>query len=918
MTLEESIYYNNLRNNRNLNDYVFDLLFIIENGTVYPKDNVTFKLMSDGIPYVYYGDLDLNINNNLSTQNLFFNDSNFKSLPLVESNINEKNSIIVSFDESKKGIFSDKHYLEKNLVFTNFGSKNLKNLTLEQANNIIIGESILYHCSRIYFPTNDEVSDYYFKYNLVDSVKNSPDIILQIIYKQNNVENDDDIICIKLNNEAFSIFKLSNDSHILEISEKINAFFSKINDFNYSNNKLKEAILAEVEIMKIIDPDNKNVNWEDYSIKKTKKNIKDRNFRFILSRCSNTTNASLIREVLLLSELISKLKTETLEINNFIFYQNTDWNNYDFSPPNLKTKKFEIQDIIEIRNSLLKLESKIELLLKGDFSSGKAVLDFSNNYLLSNGSRFKWFNKNPFLGLTKEVRLNLLKKLIKLDFDYQRDSVRDELEVLDVINALFETCINQDDFYFIITSLESEKLLFELLNKCSQYGTFFSLLSARIGEVMKIKNSKNTTLLNDCIKEGNYFFLDTSLFTASNDESYNSDKKKIILNVSFINFEKNGSTKLIVNQYDDPVVVPLIKMVEFKTNDKEFNPLDWVILIPTEDITVEKFTYKKGQQYLLPACTAFLIFQKDTIKNLLKVVEITLNTLLITSGLAELTYALKAANALGIFLGASDLSITIANIATQDEEFARQHPDAVTYINYATWAYVLLRLNVQYEGKGIGDLAKTVTREVEVFINRLPRTLVLFLDKIPQLRKTITNNLLELELNREQFFKIDPKGIIVDLKLYKDAGKYEIISTLENAKIQIIIKKNGVEQIKIYRGTIEAVLNYDGKLRFRAKYVEGAKLDPNLVNATIVRYGDEPPFAINKIVTDFTLAKGSKFWILELEKTSRFGSFSTKIVCNTLKEAREKLVILEKYKPSGEKYIMREYEVIANDGLKVR
>ena len=80
MTLEESIYYNNLRNNRNLNDYVFDLLFIIENGTVYPKDNVTFKLMSDGIPYVYYGDLDLNINNNLSTQNLFFNDSNFTRL----------------------------------------------------------------------------------------------------------------------------------------------------------------------------------------------------------------------------------------------------------------------------------------------------------------------------------------------------------------------------------------------------------------------------------------------------------------------------------------------------------------------------------------------------------------------------------------------------------------------------------------------------------------------------------------------------------------------------------------------------------------------------------------------------------------------------------------------------------------------
>jgi hypothetical protein len=53
MTQQETEYYNNLKANRNLNDYVFDELFTVINGTTVAKPNVGFKLMADGIPFVY-------------------------------------------------------------------------------------------------------------------------------------------------------------------------------------------------------------------------------------------------------------------------------------------------------------------------------------------------------------------------------------------------------------------------------------------------------------------------------------------------------------------------------------------------------------------------------------------------------------------------------------------------------------------------------------------------------------------------------------------------------------------------------------------------------------------------------------------------------------------------------------------------
>ena len=55
MTEKEKSYYETLKNNPK--DYVFGKLFVVENGITKPIEGKWFKLMGDGIPFIYYTDL---------------------------------------------------------------------------------------------------------------------------------------------------------------------------------------------------------------------------------------------------------------------------------------------------------------------------------------------------------------------------------------------------------------------------------------------------------------------------------------------------------------------------------------------------------------------------------------------------------------------------------------------------------------------------------------------------------------------------------------------------------------------------------------------------------------------------------------------------------------------------------------------
>lgn len=517
---------------------------------------------------------------------------------------------------------------------------------------------------------------------------------------------------------AYDVLNKNSESAILDISDKITELYLNDKNYNYSAKKIKETIESELEFNRI-ENEQGNLNSQGTSSQKKQKEIYNKNLIFFKNKCANPSDKATLQALKQLCDVISKIKKETSEVNNFTFKNKSDWNNYDFIGPDFKSQKFEACDLVAFKNSLLSLNKQIDKLEKGNFSSGSEIVEFANKHLLSGGGKFKWFNQNPFLNLEKEVRLNLLKKLISLGLNNQRLSLRDELNPLDIIDAIFETCSEIDDFYYLITQLEKENMLFELLDKTAKLGNFFGFLSARIGQVMQMKNSENKELLDKCVENGNYFFFDSTFFGSSNDEKYDQDKKKISFRTQVTLYTKIGEKLAKINQRGDMGMVPVLEAKPFDSGLRYYKPLDWVVITPIEDIEMNGFVYEKGQIYCLPACTAYLLFQKDKVENLLKAINFTLNVLMIVSGIAELTYAVKSASALGIALGTTDLAVTTANIIAQKEGFEHDNPQLSKIIHYTTWFYVMVRLNVRYDGKGIIDIGKGVQQEISQTLKQI-------------------------------------------------------------------------------------------------------------------------------------------------------------------------------------------------------
>lgn len=61
MTREELEFYEELKHNRELNEYAFDQLFILINNEPFAKPNVAFKLINRNVPFIYQGQLNLNL-----------------------------------------------------------------------------------------------------------------------------------------------------------------------------------------------------------------------------------------------------------------------------------------------------------------------------------------------------------------------------------------------------------------------------------------------------------------------------------------------------------------------------------------------------------------------------------------------------------------------------------------------------------------------------------------------------------------------------------------------------------------------------------------------------------------------------------------------------------------------------------------
>ena len=113
MTQEESIYYENLKNNPSINNYVFDKLFTVINGTTVAKPNVALQLVG-GIPMVYNSFTETNTLDSLFPSGLSNENSIEKNSTqyALNSTLGENSIFHPNFDKKRKEEVEKKRIFE--------------------------------------------------------------------------------------------------------------------------------------------------------------------------------------------------------------------------------------------------------------------------------------------------------------------------------------------------------------------------------------------------------------------------------------------------------------------------------------------------------------------------------------------------------------------------------------------------------------------------------------------------------------------------------------------------------------------------------------------------------------------------------------------------------------------------------------
>jgi len=229
------------------------------------------------------------------------------------------------------------------------------------------------------------------------------------------------------------------------------------------------------------------------------------------------------------------------------------------------------------------------------------------------------------------------------------------------------------------------------------------------------------------------------------------------------------------------------------------------------------------------------------------------------------------------------------------------------------------------------QIRKTIAGQVDIFIKNLPslsgKFINLLTKNFPNLQKKIIDGLLVLEFKGKTLLKMNPKGIIVEVKYFRELNNYEYFTELKNVKIELeVIDDLGKKTIKKYNDSIEVVKKGDD-IGFRAKFEEGKIRDGEYINYTFERSGNYNPFAVkptNKSkVIDTVLKEGDEFYIVEFKDRTLQrevpGAWASDYEVKSIKELREKLQVLKEFKDEAKgELVVRKYKVKAGKELPSR
>ena len=205
----------------------------------------------------------------------------------------------------------------------------------------------------------------------------------------------------------------------------------------------------------------------------------------------------------------------------------------------------------------------------------------------------------------------------------------------------------------------------------------------------------------------------------------------------------------------------------------------------------------------------------------------------------------------------------------------------------------------------------TTTKKIatKFYVENMPPALGAVIDNLPsdKLQVQIVNRLLQYSFEGKKFLEMDVKGVLNNIKLYKNPDNYTTIVGNFRAKVAL---KSG----KTYTESIEVVKNHRGEPLFRPKFDEGFVREGELINEIHVRSGNGPPYMDGTRATDIVIQPGQRFYMaeyLDRSKQSAPGGFASNSPISSIKELREELAVLEAWKdPAVNDLVLREYEVL--------
>ncbi|KQT24295.1 hypothetical protein ASG22_09800 [Chryseobacterium sp. Leaf405] len=844
------------------------------------------------------------------------------------------NSKFLSENNLQNGLLSNQNFFQKN-TFENIQNDSqldspMRGFHKPDSLNEIVKNQINYDSNKQFI----NPYTYYYKY----IVQNSEENLYETYFNTNIINSKSDILIFYLSNSNKELFiKITNRS------DRLLDLLSSNTKYKYPDDPTKDITFKERMIFNILQDAQADFLFTynqileaidnailDFSFIKSDKNIPLESSRYSISLNQlkdrvNLKEQGTAKTLLEINREIIKMRVDEKYTYNRWINSIADPNNY-FGIHSVDNKNFSANDLNLLLTQLKDYKKNAKLFQSGELISIKELQLFVEENLTAGGDRFKWFINTPFFGLNIQQRKAYIDMFcVEDEFFFSRISIAGGVSHGDLVLMLFSTCKNDQELLEIILELEKDDRLFKLLHnlKLNAFKELSILISNVYMDYLE-KEKQKGDLYKDAIENGRQIHFNNNTFGNHNVENFDPKNNKLVFET-----RQNVIVELFTDSdYNDTIISYLQKPVSCK-------PLDIISFTPERDIKFKEFEFSAKHNYQLPACLVYLLYRQESIGSVIFTGLFTLQVALCLTGVGEVIAAIEAGSTFGVIWTGSAVAIDSAFASTLVKEVQEDYPTYTKAVNYIVWVRIIADvIKVRRLENDINSVLKKASKEVDDFISKITTpTARAFVKTLPnEWQKSIVNGMLKWTFQGRTFLKIDLKGVIWEIQCFREVENAEIIAEFKELTINTkIITNKGKEISRSYTDNVDVIKSVykdrdtgieHHKFGFRIKFNEGKLRDAEYMNYTHEKNSNTPPYALSPLihskVKDRILMPGEKFYIVEYESATGPGNFLTDKPIFTIPDLREKLAVLEKWKPikPGDPLVIREYVVLKE--MKVR